>query len=653
MSGIASPRFQQKPRFAVDSDNGWYILNRYRVQISLFNDTSDSESCYRKLAAENLLERLRFLDSRVHRKGLDSLDPSRNRLISLGMEVDSRGRVVRNGYGVFSLAWSNPARAEWAGRVAAELDEIRARIHTAHGARVRNLIWAGMGGSAEDKHMYCSAGLLDRGVRCYVLDSTDPAKLRYILEDLQKHSTRSLRDILAGTLVVAMAMGVTSFEPVLNLEQLATLYVKSGVDPAPNFLYMTVPGSLLSQAASRRGFHQIPLQLDDGNTTAGRHSAPLTRGSLYPLALCGNDLDAWIAATDLSAEEIDGAWKLAAFLHANAAAGRDKITLILPEAWRAAALWTKQDFEESLGKSEELGLKIVVDEKLRMLNYRPPKDERQDRAFVVVHRKSEKLPEAGKIAMVRRVGYPVANVTFDRGACLARYLQFIHYTVFGVASLRDMNFVTQPNVELYKSVASRIYEKAKRAGGIERTTDWNQFRNGPAQRKWIGGLTLYWGNASHDPAENTTAAAIYAAILGRLIADRRIDYGELTFFGDTRYSPRGRAMRRSLGHAAEWLFRSRLHMPADVCEGPAVNHAWHEMIIGHGRCFSTILLTEKPETVPGLDYPADYHRAQFLATIRALEQRGRDVVAITVRDLEPKTLLSLEAFFREVARLIR
>jgi len=623
------------------------------VQISLFNDTSDSDGCYRKLAAENLLERLKFLDARARRKGLASLDPSRNRLIPLGMEIDGRGRVVRNGYGVFSLAWRNPARAQWAGRIAAELEEIRARIHTAHGARVRNLIWAGMGGSAEDKNMYCAAGLLDRGVRCYVLDSTDPAKLRYILEDLQKRSTRSLHDILAGTLVVAMAMGLTSFEPVLNLEQLARLYEKNGVDPASNFLYMTVPGSLLEQAASRRGFHRVALQLDDGNTTAGRHSAPLTRGSLYPLALCGNDLDSWIAATDLSAEEIDSAWKLAAFLHANATAGLDKITLTLPAAWRAAALWTKQDFEESLGKSEELGLKIVIDEKLRLPNYRPPRDERQDRAFVAVHRKGEKLPEAEKLAMVRRVGYPVANVTFDRGACLARYMQFIHYTVFGMASLRDMNFVTQPGVELYKSVANRIYEKAKRAGGIERTTDWNQFRNSAAQRKWIGGVTLYWGNAAYDPAENSTAAAVYAGILGHLVADNRIDYGELTFFGDTRYSPRGRAMRRSLGHAAEWLFRSRLRMSADVHEGPAVNHSYHEMIIGHGRCFSTILLTEKSETVPGLDYPADYHRAQFLATFRALEQRGRDVVAITLRDLETKTLLSLEGFFREVARLIR
>lgn len=620
------------------------------MQISLFNDNSEADRHYRALSGEKLLERLKVLDSRVRRKGLDSLDPSRNRLIPLGMEIDGAGRVTKNGYGVFSLGWQAASHAQWAARIAGEIAEIREGIQRAHGARLRFLIWAGVGGSAEDKHMYASLGLLDHGVRCYVLDSTDPAKLKYILAEMQKHSTRPLRDVLAGTLVVAM--GVTSLEPALNLEQLARLYEKNGVDPTPNFLYMTLSGSPLEQVAARRGYRRVELQLDGGNTTAGRHSAPLTRGSLYPLALCENDVASWMAATDLSAEDIDGAWKLAAFLHAQGLAGRDKVTLTLPRAWHAAALWTKQDFEESLGKSEELGIKIVIDEKLRLANYRPPKDERQDRAFVAVHRKGEKLAEAEKVAMVRRVGYPVANVTFDRGACLSRYLQFIHYTVFGVAWLRGLNFVTEPSVELYKGLANRMYEKAKRAGGLEKTADWSQFRNSATQRKWIGGVTLHLGKREHDAGDNATAAAVYASMLSRLIADRRVEYGELTFFGDTRYAPQGRALGKVLGRAAELLFRSRLRMPADVYEGPAVNHSYHEMIIGHGRCFSTILLADKFETVPGLDYPPDYHRAQFLGTIRALEQRGRDVVAITLRDLEPKTLLALERFFREAARLV-
>src|SRR4051812_45814334 len=108
----------------------------------------------------------------------------------------------------------------------------------------------------------------------------------------------------------------------------------------------------------------------------------MTRGSLYPIALAGIDLRRWIAGTFLDAAEIATAWKLAAFLHANGERGRDKVTLLLPPEWRGAGLWTKQDFEESLGKSEALGVKIVIDERVRAAHYRDARDPRQDRVFL-------------------------------------------------------------------------------------------------------------------------------------------------------------------------------------------------------------------------------------------------------------------------------
>ena len=80
-------------------------------------------------------------------------------------------------------------------------------------------------------------------------------------------------------------------------------------------------------------------------------------------------------------------------------------------------------------------------------------------------------------------------------------------------------------------------------------------------------------------------------------------------------------------------------MPADVYEGPAMNHSYHEMIIGHGGCFSTIVFAEST-------CHADYHQAQFLATQMALAERGRAVVSITLRDLEEASLRALDEFFR-------
>jgi hypothetical protein len=61
-----------------------------------------------------------------------------------------------------------------------------------------------------------------------------------------------------------------------------------------------------------------------------------------------------------------------------------------------AALWTKQDFEESLGKSETIGLKVVIGEK-------PPKPPGygSDRAFLFVG-------ASDAATGLRRAGYPVA-----------------------------------------------------------------------------------------------------------------------------------------------------------------------------------------------------------------------------------------------------
>jgi len=603
------------------------------LRLSLYNAGS-TETWFDRFSAEKVLDRLRALDARARTEGLAALQPADDLLAAIGTESDAAGHVTKNSYGVFNLSWQAQEHLEWIERIAAEIDEIRAAIRDTHGVELRYLIWAGMGGSIEDKSMYHALGLLKKGPRFYALDSTDPAKLKHILADMQVRSKRPLGTILRSTLVVGMAMGMTSYEPVVNLEKLSALYAKHGVDSRPNFLYLTLPGSLLDQFAGPRGYRKIELQPDGRNSTAGRHSGPLTRGSLHPLALAGVDLRSWIAGTFLSAEEIHTAWQLAAFIHTQGEAGRDKLTLALPKAWAGAALWTKQDFEESLGKSETRGLKIVIGEK----PLKPPAYA-EDRAFLFVG-------SSDAAAQLRRAGFPVAVLNLPARCTLSRYMQFIHYAVFGVGYLRRMNFVTQPSVELYKSIANTLHADAKQAGGIEKTAAWREFTLNRV--KWRG-ISLY-GDFLYSPG--ATAPQIYAMLLSLSAELRQIQYGELTFFGDTRYNPRGRRMRRSLDRAAARLFQRKLKMPCDVYEGPAMNHSYHEMIIGHGKCFSTVLLSEKQESIRNIDYRPGYHMAQFLATKLALERKGRQVVALTVRDLSDRTLAALDSFFDEAAASI-
>jgi hypothetical protein len=191
-------------------------------------------------------------------------------------------------------------------------------------------------------------------------------------------------------------------------------------------------------------------------------------------------------------------------------------------------------------------------------------------------------------------------------------MQFMHYVVGGLGFLRKMNFVTQPGVELYKSIASEIFEAKNQA-------------------------ELFGALKRPDPR-------VFAAELKRLAASRAIEYGELTYFGDTRYSEEGRAIRHSLERAADLTFRSRLKMPADVYEGPAMNHSFHEMIIGHGKCFTVVIAARKQSHFSVAHYDPDYHMAQFLATKQALERRKRHVLAFLIEDSA-----DLEAWFQSVA----
>ena len=61
---------------------------------------------------------------------------------------DAAGKVTKNSYGVFQLSWRAAEDGDGGKRVNEELDEVRQGIKQTHKARLRFLIWAGMGGSA-------------------------------------------------------------------------------------------------------------------------------------------------------------------------------------------------------------------------------------------------------------------------------------------------------------------------------------------------------------------------------------------------------------------------------------------------------------------------------------------------------------------------
>ncbi len=593
--------------------------------LSLANDSPGdvADSFFQTFSTERLLARLRAAG---------------------GAEID--------GSGAFSAAWQAETHPEWAGQVTAEAAELRAAIRNAHRVPLRFALWAGVGAPAANTWMYQAAGLLKRGPRCYVLDSADPGKLKAVFDDIERRSGLSISSVLRSALVVGTSAGMNSYEAVVSLQKLANLYERHRIDARVHFLSLAAEGSLLDCLARESGYRRASLQLD--RAVPGRYGGPLARGSLYPLALARADLGPWIRNACLSEKDISTAWRLASFLHAQGAAGRDKVTLLMPKDWAAAATWTKQSFEEALGQSEKLGLKIVPCAKPRLANYRPPRDPQQDRVFVAVRAGGMPGPDTAKIGLLRRSGYPLAVLTLPRGSLLSRYMQFVHYAVFGLAWLRGMSFAARPGADLQESTARRLFSEAQEAGGAAHTACWKLMTSSKRQVAFRGDMVLHYDRLDLNfDTGGMDAPRLYAAILRSLLADRRIEYGDLTVFGDTRYAPAGLALRRILDHAADGLFERRLNIPAGVHEGPAVNHSCQEMILGHGRSLSTVVLSEAQEPLAAARYAPDYHVAQFLAAQVALAERGRPVVAITLRNLGETSLRTLEEFFHRAASCLK
>src|SRR5207302_53788 len=218
------------------------------------------------------------------------------------------------------------------------------------------------GGSVQTVQALHRLGLLDgAGLAVHPLDSTDPAALNRLLD--------ALGGDLAGTVVAAVSMGMTSEEPISHLRWFRGLLDEVGVpEPGGHVLVMTLPGSYLDDFARANGSRRLDIQPDGESHTPGRMSAPSTRVFLLPAALAlggrpgalrgllGRIQAEYRLRPGLGREERDRLVesdpfvRLAAWLSAQVDAGRDMVLLDLPERWRGIAAWIEQVVEERLGK---------------------------------------------------------------------------------------------------------------------------------------------------------------------------------------------------------------------------------------------------------------------------------------------------------------
>ncbi|MDH7569266.1 MAG: hypothetical protein QHJ73_06740, partial [Armatimonadota bacterium] len=130
---------------------------------------------------------------------------------------------------------------------------------------VRHIIWSGMGGSVQTIYALKGMGYLDTpNLAIFPVDSTDAASLNRVLFALAAREgvnlspgprfAEHLAAILSHTMMIGVAMGMTSEEPITHLEWFDGLLKEYQIpDPGAHIQVMTLPGSYLDQFARARG----------------------------------------------------------------------------------------------------------------------------------------------------------------------------------------------------------------------------------------------------------------------------------------------------------------------------------------------------------------------------------------------------------------
>ena len=314
----------------------------------------------------------------------------------------------------------------------AELDHY---VEDVRAQGVTHAVVLGMGGSSLFPEVLARVwGRQEGGVELRVLDTTDPAAIRRVEQDVP----------LEQTLFVASSKSGTTLETRSHLD-----YFWQRVGQTPDrFTVVTDPATELQALAADRRFRKIWLA---DPTIGGRYSA-LSWFGLVPAGLLGIDaaellcragrLCAATAACVPSAE--NPSLQLAAALAGAAKAGRDKLTVVLPEGASSFGLWLEQLVAESLGK-HGAGIVPVVGE--------PPGDPdvySDDRLFVSLG------PGGAALDALATAGHPVVELPFEQPYDIGAEVFRWEAAVALAGAALGVNPFDQPNVAEAKEATNRV-----------------------------------------------------------------------------------------------------------------------------------------------------------------------------------------------------
>ena len=558
------------------------------------------------------------------------------------------------------------------------LEEVESEAKDILQSGIRHIIWAGMGGSVLTVRVLCELGFFSEqdnheSIAIYPLDSTDPAALNAILRKIAKAKKLELpileeasdpaflRTLFNDVMMVGVAMGMTSEEPITHLKWFTDLVKQAGLRPAEHLLVMTLPGSYLDLFAQEQHAPSRPLQPDGGTGTGGRMSAPATRVFLLPAALCLTTRfpdqpgqlrqvlqHAWDdynleLATSHPAEH--PYVQLAAALSAASSEGACRMLLGMPEGWQVLVSWLEQLMEESLGK-EGKGIVVFDDQQL---NHAASGYLQNGMLHVRVVTETAPLPE-DQLFLLSQPSL-ASKEPQNRLAVLATSFLGWQLCMALYGYLQHITFAGQPAVENYKA----------RARALRRQDDPLQVVAHWSPKIQEGILTLLvpqssisqHTQSSIEPQTHDSAASVFANVLQAAAStgipqkdEQRtpLSYLDVTVNGEAQSS-----LLAILDEHVHSIGNKLLGIPVKLRQAPAAYHSTEQSEMdGPPSLVSIRLVARNTEASLLGNYTNKFLHAQAVSTWQAMMESNRPCFLLVIDGTLNDAIQPLTTFFSQV-----
>lgn len=559
----------------------------------------------------------------------------------------------------------------------AKLEEVEAEAQDIWQRGIRHMIWAGMGGSVLTVRVLCDLGFggsRDNGqVTIYPLDSTDPAALNAIVRKIaeaknlalpiggESSNPTFLQALLNDVMMIGVAMGMTSEEPITHLEWFTELLQQAGLRPAEHLLVMTLPGSFLDRFAHEQQAPSLPLQPDGGTGTGGRMSAPTTRVFLLPAALYLTTH--YPGKSGLLRSVLQHAWdeyhlelatsrpaehpfvQLAAALSAASLDGACRLLLRMPEGWQAFIPWLEQLMEESLGKGGK-GVVVFDDQ---TLNQSAPGYQQDGMLHVRVVIETTQ-PGDGQLFLLSQPSLASKEPQNRLAALAASFLGWqLSMALYGY--LQRITFAGQPAVENYKARARALRTQHD---PLQVVSNWSL----ALQDDILTLLAPHWVTRQNaqlhsDPQRRAPAASAFARMLQEALATGgthshpqgiSLEYLDVTVNGEARAS-----LLAMLDERVHTIGNKLSGIPVKLRQAPAAYHSTEQSEMdGPPYLVSLRLVARNSEASLLGSYTNTFLHAQAVSTWQAMMEVGRPCFLLVIDGTLNDALEPLSTFFSQV-----